>query len=52
LTIGLINAGKFDQAADEFLKNDEYENAEELGRAGIIPRMDAVAESLRNYNVE
>lgn len=50
--IGLINAGEFDQAADEFLDNDEYRNAEEMGRAGIIPRMDAVAESLRNYNVE
>ena len=48
--IKLINAGKFAQAADEFLDNDEYKNAEERGRAGIIPRMDAVAESLRNYS--
>lgn len=47
-TIKLINAGKFEEAAEEFLDNDEYRTARERGRAGIIPRMDAVADALRN----
>lgn len=46
-TIKLINQGKFSQAATEFLDNEEYRTAKERGRAGIIPRMDAVAEALR-----
>lgn len=47
-TIKLINEGKFEEAAEEFLDNDEYRTARERGRAGIIPRMDAVADALRN----
>jgi GH24 family phage-related lysozyme (muramidase) len=47
-TIKLINKGKFEEAAEEFLNNDEYRTARERGRAGIIPRMDAVADALRN----
>jgi GH24 family phage-related lysozyme (muramidase) len=46
-TIGLINQGKLSEAADEFLDNDEYRNAEQRGRRGIIARMDGLADALR-----
>lgn len=49
-TIGLINEGKFGEAAVEFLDNKEYLTARERGRAGIIPRMDAIARALREEN--
>ena len=45
-TIKLINQGKFEEAAAEFLNNDEYKTARQRGRSGIIPRMDAVADAL------
>ena len=45
----LINAGKFKEAADEFLKHDEYKTAVENEKPGIRPRMEATAEALRNY---
>ena len=44
---GLLSEGKYEEAAVEFLNSDEYRNAEELGRPGIIPRMDAVADAIR-----
>lgn len=47
-TIRLINEGKFKEASKEFLNNDEYKNAEALGKRGIIPRMDATAKALAN----
>ena len=47
-TIKLINQGKFKAAATEFLDNQEYLTAKQRGRAGIIPRMDAVANALNN----
>ena len=47
-TIKLINQGKFKAAAVEFLDNKEYLTAKQRGRSGIIPRMDAVANALRN----
>lgn len=47
-TIKLINQGKFKAAATEFLDNKEYLTAKQRGRAGIIPRMDAVANALNN----
>ena len=50
-TITLINAGDFEAAAKEFLNNYEYKNARSLGRAGIIPRMNAVAAALKNEEV-
>ena len=48
-TIELINQGKYKEASEEFLNNDEYKNAEKLGKSGIIPRMDATANSLLEY---
>lgn len=47
-TIKLINQGKFEEAAAEFLNNDEYKTARQRGRSGIIPRMDAVADALED----
>jgi len=44
----LINKGKFQEAAKEFLNNEEYKNAKKLGRPGIIERMDDVAQALKN----
>ena len=46
-TINLINEGKFEEASREFLDNEEYRTAREKGRAGIIPRMQAVSLALR-----
>ena len=48
LTRKLINQGKFKEAADEFLNNDEYRNAKANKRSGIIKRMEATAKALRN----
>lgn len=47
-TIKLINSGKFKEAATEFLDNEEYRTARKRGRAGIIPRMEGVADALRS----
>ena len=47
LTRELINAGKFEKAAKEFLNNAEYRAAVESG-SGVAARMEAVAEALRN----
>ena len=44
----LINKGKFQEAAKEFLNNEEYKNAKKLGRPGIIERMDDVAQALKS----
>ena len=43
----LINAGKYAEAAEEFLDNDEYKNAEERGRRGIRKNMKLVSDLLR-----
>tara|TARA_Y100000310_G_scaffold333034_1_gene409765 strand:+ start:186 stop:1046 length:861 start_codon:yes stop_codon:yes gene_type:complete len=43
----LLSEGKYKEAAMEFLNSDEYRNAKELGRPGIIPRMEAVADAIR-----
>lgn len=45
-TLDLINQGKFKEAASEFLDNEEYRTAKERGRAGVIPRMEAVSTAL------
>jgi hypothetical protein len=45
----LINEGKFKEAADEFLNNEEYRTAKEKGKEGIRGRMEATANALRNY---
>ena len=42
----LINEGKYKEAAVEFLDNDEYRNAEKLGKPGIKRRMEKVSEAL------
>jgi GH24 family phage-related lysozyme (muramidase) len=46
-TIKLINAGKFKEAAEEFLRNDEYINAEKLGKIGIRDSMEKVSNLLK-----
>ncbi len=38
-TRALINAGKFEEAASEYLNNDEYKNASKKGMRGIEIRM-------------
>ena len=43
-TLGLINEGKWQEASDEFLNNDEYRNTT-LG--GVKKRMNATANSMR-----
>jgi GH24 family phage-related lysozyme (muramidase) len=45
----LINEGKFKEAADEFLDNQEYRTAKEKNKEGIRKRMEATANALRNY---
>ena len=45
-TIKLINQGKFEEAAKEFLRNNEYINRVELNRRGIGPRMENVSREL------
>jgi GH24 family phage-related lysozyme (muramidase) len=49
-TLKLINEGKYAEAADEFLDNAEYKNARKLGIGGIRPRMEAVANALRDFD--
>ena len=41
-----INEGKYAVAAREFLNNEEYKNANDLGKPGIKPRMERVATEL------
>ena len=43
----LINAGKFSEAAKEFLNNDEYKNASKRKRRGIRKTMKKVSDLLR-----
>ena len=45
-TIKLINKGEFKKASVEFLDNDEYRNAKQRKRSGIIPRMEALSNAL------
>lgn len=45
-TLEHINAGRFSEAAVEFLDNDEYRNRVKLNRAGIGPRMEYVSHYL------
>ena len=44
----LINEGKYEEAADEFLNNDEYKNAVARGRRGIRARMEKTAEAIKS----
>ena len=46
-TVKLINEGKYAEAAREFLNNEEYKNANDLGKPGIRPRMERVADELK-----
>tara|TARA_R110002020_G_scaffold67682_1_gene177536 strand:+ start:8297 stop:15352 length:7056 start_codon:yes stop_codon:yes gene_type:complete len=46
--VELINQGRYAEAANEYLDNDEYRRAEELGKSGIRPRMERVADALRS----
>jgi len=45
----LINEGKFSEAADEFLDNDQYRNADKLKIPGIKARMERVSDALKKY---
>lgn len=45
----LINNGDFEEAAEEFLDNKEYREAEERGIPGIRTRMEKVSELLKKY---
>lgn len=47
-TRNLLNQGKFNEAATEFLNNDEYKNAVKRGRRGIRKRMEQTADSIRS----
>ena len=51
-TLDLINAGKYKEAAKEFLNNDEYKNAIALDRRGIIKRMDATAKAIASLSTK
>ena len=46
-TLEHINAGRFAEAAVEFLDHDEYRNRVKLNRAGIGPRMELVSHYLK-----
>ena len=53
-TVSLINSGRYAEAADEFLNNDEYKRVRGVrdsgGKdSGVIGRMEAVSGSLRDY---
>ena len=48
----LINEGKYREASDEFLDNDQYRTAEADGIRGIRPRMERVSEALIRYAEE
>ena len=48
-TLEHINNGEFIKAADEFLDNDEYREAESRGRSGIRPRMEKTSNALRKF---
>jgi|TARA_S200002703_G_scaffold154842_1_gene158262 GH24 family phage-related lysozyme (muramidase) len=45
----LMNEGKFSEAADEFLDNDQYRNADKLKIPGIKARMERVSDALKKY---
>ena len=45
-TRALINAGKFSEAAKEFLNNDEYRNARKNKRSGVISHFELTAKLL------
>jgi GH24 family phage-related lysozyme (muramidase) len=47
-----LKEGDFGEAADEFLNNKEYKNAEDLGIPGIRPRMEAVADAIREEGLK
>ncbi len=46
-TIKLINAGKYNEAAIEFLNNKEYKDAKKRNRRGIRKNMEKVSSLLR-----
>ena len=50
LTLDLINAGEYEKAAKEFLRNEEYDNAVALDRRGIIERMNNTANAIKSLS--
>ncbi|MEM4719637.1 MAG: LysM peptidoglycan-binding domain-containing protein [Candidatus Pacearchaeota archaeon] len=51
-TIKLINEGKFEEASQEYLNNQEYRNAKIKGKSGIKKRMERNSEAMRRYGQE
>ena len=53
LTLDLINAGEYEKAAEEFLRNDEYDNAISLNRKGRLKkRMENTAKAIKSLSKE
>ena len=50
--VKFINSKDYAKAAEEYLNNDEYRNARRLNKAGIRPRMEAVANALLELDKE
>jgi GH24 family phage-related lysozyme (muramidase) len=50
--VKFINSKDYAKAAEEYLNNDEYRNARRLNKAGIRPRMEAVADALLELDKE
>jgi len=48
-TTGLINQGKWEEAAAEYLNRHDYVNAKQLGIPGIRPRMEANRNAMLQY---
>jgi GH24 family phage-related lysozyme (muramidase) len=51
-TVKLINQGRYQEAAGEFLDNEEYRTAEEKGKSGIIGRMQEVFDELNKFGLK
>ena len=51
-TVKLINQGRYQEAAGEFLDNEEYRTAEEKGKSGIIGRMKEVFDELNKFGLK
>jgi hypothetical protein len=50
-TLGHINAGRWDEAADEFLDNDDFRNSI-AAKTGVAGRMQQTSDAMRNYGLE
>jgi len=48
-TVALINSGRWEEAAAEYINRHDYQNAGSLGIRGIIRRMDANRDAMLEY---